>query len=267
MAQSTSPYDAPKATVVQAGEETQPVRIFSVSGRIGRVRYIAYGLAFLVIAMIAHIGGMINQGAGRESGTVVLAVLAALLVLGLMLTIQRCHDFNASGWLSLLGFLPIVNLVFWFTPGTTGPNRYGFPTPPNGAVTIGALCAAPLVVVFLGAIANNIFNDLGGTAHVSAALGSAQPWRRAIEGHYAATGKLPASTDELREASAVPSAEPYTITLGANGMLTVTFPAHVFSAEQNTVELQPRASGNVLSWDCAGGTVPSRYRPRACRVR
>jgi uncharacterized membrane protein YhaH (DUF805 family) len=62
-----------------------------------------------------------------------------------MLTIQRCHDFNTSGWLALLMVVPLANLIFFFIPGSDGPNRFGAPTPPN---SVGVLIAAWLIPVF-----------------------------------------------------------------------------------------------------------------------
>ena len=52
-----------------------------------------------------------------------------LTVINLIAAIQRCHDFNRSGWWMLLWFVPVVNfilfLVLFLYPGTHGPNRYG----------------------------------------------------------------------------------------------------------------------------------------------
>jgi uncharacterized membrane protein YhaH (DUF805 family) len=45
--------------------------------------------------------------------------------------IKRLHDLDKSGWLYLLGFVPIVNfffaiyLIVW--KGTDGVNKYGAP--------------------------------------------------------------------------------------------------------------------------------------------
>ena len=65
-----------------------------------------------------------------------------MALLGVMLTIQRCHDFNLTGWLALLIVVPLANLVFLFIPGTDGPNRFGAPTPPN---SVGVLVVAWLI--------------------------------------------------------------------------------------------------------------------------
>ncbi|MGH8525590.1 MAG: DUF805 domain-containing protein, partial [Gammaproteobacteria bacterium] len=84
--------------------ETQPVKVFSVSGRIGRARYIAYGIGFYLLITIV---GTVLAALLGQAGVVVLGLMwVALLVIGFMLTIQRCHDFNTSGWLSLLMLVP-----------------------------------------------------------------------------------------------------------------------------------------------------------------
>ncbi len=147
---TANPYQTPGAAVADAGGETQPVKVFAVAGRIGRARYIAYGVGFYVLfAMV--VGGL--AALLGDVGMILLAVAwLGLVVIGFMLTIQRCHDFDTSGWLSLLWLVPLANLIFLFIPGTDGPNRFGAPTPPN---TVGVLIGAWLlpVVFILGILA------------------------------------------------------------------------------------------------------------------
>ncbi len=64
-----------------------------------------------------------------------------------LLSIQRAHDFNATGWLAILAFIPLLNLIFWFIPGTEGENRFGYKTPPNGKLAIVLACIIPAVMV------------------------------------------------------------------------------------------------------------------------
>ena len=73
-----------------------------------------------------------------------------MLVVGVMLTIQRCHDFDVSGWLSLLLIVPIAPLLFWIIPGSKGANRFGAPTPPNSTGVV--ILALLLPVLFFGGI-------------------------------------------------------------------------------------------------------------------
>ena len=136
--------------MADAGDATQPVRLFSTSGRIGRARYIAYGFGLYLLSVF---GGVAAARIFGDLGAV-LAMIAvlALAVLGVMLTIQRCHDFNMTGWLALLIVVPLANLLFLFVPGTDGPNRFGAPTPPN---SVGVLVGAWLIpgIVIAGMIA------------------------------------------------------------------------------------------------------------------
>jgi uncharacterized membrane protein YhaH (DUF805 family) len=139
---SVNPYAKPNAAVTEAAEEYQEVKVFSTSGRIGRVRYIAYGMG--IYLLFAIIGALLSIVIG-QAGMVV--AWLAIMVVGFMLTIQRCHDFNTTGWLSLLVLVPLVNLIFWFIPGTDGPNNYGAKTPPNGTGVVIAALIVPILFV------------------------------------------------------------------------------------------------------------------------
>ena len=128
---TVNPYIAPRAAVGDAPEQYQPVKVFSVSGRIGRARYIAYTLG--ISMLLGLIGGALSAAIGEAA---VYIAYAVIIVISIMLTIQRSHDFNTTGWLAILGLVPLVNLIFWFLPGTDGPNRFGAKTPPNGVLTL-----------------------------------------------------------------------------------------------------------------------------------
>lgn len=140
-----NPYVAPRAAVADGPEEYQRVKLFSVSGRIGRARYIAYtmGLPFLIMMLAGALGALVGPAATALSIVAWIAVLA----LSIMLTIQRSHDFNMTGWFALLGLVPLVNLAFWFIPGTDGTNRFGAKTPPNGLGVMIAMWIVPVLFV------------------------------------------------------------------------------------------------------------------------
>lgn len=150
MANATSgvnPYAKPNAAVAEATEQYQEVKLFGTSGRIGRVRYIAYGIGiYLLFGILGALLGFVIGQAGMVIAWI------AIMVVGFMLTIQRCHDFNTTGWLSLLVLVPLVNLIFWFIPGTDGSNDYGAKTPPNGVGVIIAACIIP-IIFFVGVLA------------------------------------------------------------------------------------------------------------------
>jgi uncharacterized membrane protein YhaH (DUF805 family) len=159
MQPSANPYQTPTAPVAdQAAEEFSEVRIFSAAGRLGRVRYIGYsvGMTLVFYAVIgAGMGLSAATGTTLLGGIIAIVGVIGLLIGGVLLTVQRCHDFDTSGWLSLLLLVPVAPLLFWVVPGTKGPNRFGSPTPPNstGVVVLALILPLLFVVGILAAIA------------------------------------------------------------------------------------------------------------------
>jgi uncharacterized membrane protein YhaH (DUF805 family) len=160
----SNPYQTPAAKVADQAEQYGEVKIWSASGRMGRVRYIGYGvgmtlLMYLVIGLFAGLAGATDMQFLLMVGMVVGGL--GMLVVMILLTIQRCHDFNMSGWMSLLLIVPLVPLLFWIIPGTQGANRFGSPPPPNttGAVVLALVFPALFVVGILAAIAIPAYVD------------------------------------------------------------------------------------------------------------
>jgi len=151
---------APPATQVADVEcEVQPVRLWPPSGRIGRLRLLAYGLGLYVVYVALSAGLGVVSAATRGTGRAVLVVGVVLFVLYLVgavvLLIQRSHDMGISGWWTIAAFIPLVGLLWVFKGGTLGANRWGAPPPPNGlAVRIfGLLLPAVVVVGIVAAVA------------------------------------------------------------------------------------------------------------------
>lgn len=162
---NVNPYAAPGSDVRDgAAESYSKVTPFSVSGRLGRVRYMGYLMALLLVVWLGGVLlGVLSalfvhapKGAASPALIVVMGIFFLATTVGaFILAIQRIHDFNASGWLSLLLLVPIVNGIFglalWFIPGTDGPNRYGAKTPPNGVgITIMAVLVPLFMVAYVG---------------------------------------------------------------------------------------------------------------------
>ena len=145
--QTADPYRAPVAQVADP-ESTgvSSINIWSPKGRLGRVRYIGYsvGLALLINFVSSFLTAMVGGGPGAV--VMIIGMAAGLLVHGL-LSIQRAHDFNASGWMAILAFIPLLNFLFWFVPGTDGDNRFGSRTPPNSRLAIVLASIIPVVMI------------------------------------------------------------------------------------------------------------------------
>lgn len=160
-----NPYASPRAKVADsAGQDYGEIHIFRPDGRIGRVRYIGYsaGLAILIgaagfgLSAIAGVAGQAGVGLAIAGLTYV-----AIIVVRFLLAIQRAHDFNTTGWLSVLMLVPLVSLIFWFIPGTKDENQYGLPPPPNTAGAIALACVLPAIFIvgILAALAVPAYQD------------------------------------------------------------------------------------------------------------
>ena len=156
-------YQTPQSELEQSGsQQFAEVKIFSVSGRIGRLRFLAYSVAlYLIVAIPANMIGGILAAIMGDSGVFVSLTFSGIasliiLVFYFMFAIQRSHDMNVSGWLSLIILLPIIGyLVFLFIPGTRGENRFGPPPPENsgGVIAMSIIGGLIMFVAFIGILA------------------------------------------------------------------------------------------------------------------
>lgn len=115
-------------------------RLFDFEGRTGRSEYWAFVGIYLVATMLtafvgAFLGVGMSQGRPEEMTTMMVLLICIQQVIFLIpfvaLTVRRCHDFGATGWLCVLSFIPyvggIVSIVFGFLPGDPTSNRFGEP--------------------------------------------------------------------------------------------------------------------------------------------
>ena len=159
MAEATTnnPYAPPTARVqdIHNTSETQPIKLWSAQGRMGRLRWVGWSvLGSLAILPVAFIGGNLGAASGSEGVTYALLGVAyiAYVVFYALLTIQRCHDLDWSGWMALIVLIPLVGLVFMFMRGTPGRNRFGAPPPPNPR-GMGWIVAVPVLLFVVGIVA------------------------------------------------------------------------------------------------------------------
>jgi len=144
---SSNPYTPPRATVADVGVgydgAFQEMKVWAWRGRLGRLRFMAYGaVAYLVYVLLTAAIGVAAgiSGAGAHAiGVVVWVLLVPYLAFVLLVTIRRSHDMGWSGWMSVLALIPLVGLIWLFKAGSPGANDHGAPPPPN---TIGVKIAA-----------------------------------------------------------------------------------------------------------------------------
>jgi uncharacterized membrane protein YhaH (DUF805 family) len=158
---STNPYTAPRAAVsdIEVEQEYQEIRMWSASGRIGRLRYLAYSTgATLLAGVFAGLATAVDPTIGT---LVSLVAYCGALVFSVIAGIKRSHDMDWSGWTFLLALIPIVGLIWVFKSGTPGANSHGAPPPPNttGVKILGFLLPAAMVIGILAAIAIPAYVD------------------------------------------------------------------------------------------------------------
>ena len=159
-----APPGAQVADVLERGVGVQPVRLWPPSGRMGRLRMLAYGAALYVAFFLVSGGlGLVTGMTQSPNATVVVGIVAFAfyLVGATLILIQRSHDMNLSGWWSIAAMIPLVGLVWMFKGGAPGANRCGPPPPPNGwGVRVLALVVpAVMVIGIVAAIALPAYMD------------------------------------------------------------------------------------------------------------
>jgi uncharacterized membrane protein YhaH (DUF805 family) len=88
--------------------------------------YMAITFGVMIVA-----GGlaMISPELGLVAPVLLIILSLGLLIPNLALCIRRLHDTNKSGWMLLIGFIPLVGsiilIVFYATEGDRGQNQYG----------------------------------------------------------------------------------------------------------------------------------------------
>jgi uncharacterized membrane protein YhaH (DUF805 family) len=149
-------YSPPSADVsnIAVDDATYEPKLFSLTGRIGRLRMVAYNLS---LGMIAMVGAFAVVFLGVALHTAFLIILGALvfipmLVLSIGFSVRRLNDLNHSGWWVLISFIPVLGWLYGlyvlFAPGSKGSNEYG--AAPAQNPTWVKVCALILPVLFIG---------------------------------------------------------------------------------------------------------------------
>jgi uncharacterized membrane protein YhaH (DUF805 family) len=158
MAQA-NPYAVPNAPVndIHTDEGFGEIKLLTAKGRMGRLRYFLHGmlvgLGGMLLLLLASLLFTISPILG---GIVVALIYIAMIVISVFLTIQRCHDFNSSGWMSLLLLVPFAPLLFYFIPGTKATNEYGLQPPANSKGVIAGAIILPIAMIFIMGILASI---------------------------------------------------------------------------------------------------------------
>lgn len=159
-----NPYSAPEALLDTGQQEFYQPNFISFRGRIGRLRYLAYGAGITIICFGAYtvlMGivagfGTFSNLSGEQGLPILLFVVMGLFYFGIfffsiMFGKRRLNDLNRSGWWILLIFVPVFNLFIAiylvFFPGSKIPNDYG-PRPTENSIGVKILgLFLPLAII------------------------------------------------------------------------------------------------------------------------
>jgi uncharacterized membrane protein YhaH (DUF805 family) len=99
---------------------------FSLRHRVARRAYLIFWAAGIALGVIGQLVALSESEIA--AGLYGLAMIPWLW-LGICVNVKRLHDVGKSGWLALLLFVPIANVILFgflaFTPGVKGANEYG----------------------------------------------------------------------------------------------------------------------------------------------
>lgn len=180
-------YSAPLADLsnVPSVDATYQPQFFSIHGRLGRLRYLAF--TWLSVILLSFVSGLVSAIAlplvARIgfAQPIYIGIAAAILIYlpiigaSFIYTKRRLNDLDFSGWLGLLMLIPFLNILcglyLLFAPGSSGNNRYGAKPEKNSGLLIVAGILVPVIVVgILAAIAIPAYQKYTERAKAAAAV-------------------------------------------------------------------------------------------------
>jgi len=163
-----NPYESPSSIDLDSNDERYRPQIIALSGRIGRLRYVGYAMAYYLL-FVTTAGVLVGLATSLRAqdmsdlfsgGVLIVGVLIYLFgfIVYLFLVRRRLNDLNRSGWFALFFLVPLINVFLGFYlllwPGTNGRNNYGpAPMKNSSGVIIGATFGMIAFVGVIGAVA------------------------------------------------------------------------------------------------------------------
>lgn len=276
--------------------DIQELKVFSLEGRIGRLRYLAYGIGVGLLCLVpGTLGAILLATHHLIAGSVLLLLIYLFMVImNVVFAIRRLHDMNASGWWALillaqfilsLVLRPVgilIGLVFFLVllivPGTADENRYG-PMPPanTGWVTAGAVTFFAIIplIGMLAAIAIPAYQDYLGRAQMAEGVSLAEGAQVSVTAYFQQNKHWPSDLGSVyAPASQQTSVGRFVNTLqavastdGGYGIIaTMKLSGVARSISGAAVEVWTRDGGNT--WSCgpaSSNPVSIKYLPTFCR--
>jgi uncharacterized membrane protein YhaH (DUF805 family)/Tfp pilus assembly major pilin PilA len=261
--------------------QADDIRFFDLNSRIGRLRYLAYGLGLallgtlgiLVCAVLAKVTATLGFAAGG-------VIYIGWIVMSIAFGVRRLHDLDKSGWWVLLMLVPLVNLLLvlymLFAGGSDGENRFGPVPPPNsGWVIAGAVAYIALIPVggILAAIAIPAYQDFVARSQTSEGIQLAGGAEVPVSEYFKSNKNGPADLSAIYSVAGQNPAGRYVATVTGAGsgntygvvstMSTSGVNAHIAG---RSLEIWTTDGGNT--WYCGPGgqdPVDTKFLPASCR--
>lgn len=95
----------------------------------GRARRAEYWYFYLFSSLVSIFLGIISAVISEKLSILTLVYSFAVIIPGLAVSVRRLHDIGKSGWMLLLGLIPLVGAIWLFVlsvmDSTPGENKYG----------------------------------------------------------------------------------------------------------------------------------------------
>ncbi len=92
------------------------------------INSLVIGVVQFVNTIVVLVNAMSLMGS-QDTSLLIVSILVLIANLGMW--VRRWHDLGESGWMVLLTFIPLANIVLWFylvfKQGEVGENKYGAP--------------------------------------------------------------------------------------------------------------------------------------------
>ncbi|HDI4847996.1 TPA: pilin [Legionella pneumophila] len=133
----------------------------------------------------------------------------------------------------------------------------------KGFTLIELIIVAAILGILL-AIAFPAYQDYTIRARVAEGLEKASFAKLAVAEKILIDNILPLNQADTSYSSPIPTDSVASIAIGNQGIITITYTAN---AGNGTITMVPTidATNRILTWDCTGGTLISKYRPAYCR--
>lgn len=169
--------------------------------------------------------------------------------------------FGVIAWLFAWG----EAIVFLATDREKWDRKYGNVVGGGAGLFIALGFVFIVVIGILAAIAVPAYNDYLQRARVAQAIEAAQPAIDRVEAFVAREKFLPDSNTEAGVPDGLSNESLASVAVSENGVVTMIFTPISEALDGKTLLWVPTLQGEVVTWDCSGGTLPGQYRSSRCR--